>query len=164
MSFSIIVAFDRNKLIGKESSLPWHLPEDLKYFEDMTKGHSVVMGRKTHECIGKPLPNRQNIVLSSQLEPSSDLIVIRDIKELRNIERTTPTFIIGGHNIYKMFLPLSTKLYITEIDSQFSGDAYFPEFSLESWALVSQSKKIYSPDKSFTYCFKAYEQSPVEIL
>lgn len=122
---SIIVAMDKNRLIGAEGKLPWHLPADLKFFKEVTLGQIVVMGSKTFESIGKPLPNRINMVLSRKNGCTIQRVL--DLASGNNI------FVIGGAEVYKQFIPIADRLIITHINSEFSGDTYFPEFSYDDF-------------------------------
>lgn len=120
---SLIVAMDKNGLIGKDNSLPWSLPEDLKYFRKTTTGHSIVMGRKTFESLGRPLPNRTNIVLTRDHNFQAEgCLVVTDIQEVLQICENEEVFIIGGKQVYELFFPYVDKLYITKIEEEFTGD------------------------------------------
>lgn len=141
---SIIVAKAKNGVIGKEGVLPWDIPLDLKHFAQITKGHTVVMGRKTYESIiqrlGHALPNRKNIVITSQTAFSaSDCTVMHSVEGA--IKQFSgggeEVFVIGGSEIYKQFLPVTGKLYITEISLECAGDAFFPDYTASDWELVS---------------------------
>ena len=135
MIISLITAMDRNRLIGNNNQLPWHLPADFAHFKSVTMGKPVIMGRKTYESIGKPLPGRTNIVLSrdpdirfegvacvSSFEQA--LLLVADAEEV---------MVIGGSTIYEMLLPRANRLYLTYVDAEFEGDAWFPEFDKDQW-------------------------------
>ena len=139
MQLSLITAFDQNQLIGDGNALPWNIPEDLAYFKKITTGKTVVMGRKTYESIGRPLPNRRNIVLSNHMQSLPNIEVIKDYQQVLELAASESVFIIGGSEIYKLFLPFVTSLYITHIDSEFQGDTYFPSINLDNWAKVSET-------------------------
>jgi dihydrofolate reductase len=132
MGISIIVAMDKNGLIGSDGTLPWHIPADLKYFRETTQGNTVVMGRKTFDSIGRTLPNRRNIMLSRKQVYSSEYVhnieVYSRIETILQIAKTEEVFIIGGSEIYSQFLPYANRLYITHIDHEFDGDTYFPYY------------------------------------
>lgn len=133
MNLSIIAAMARNRVIGAGSKLPWHLSEDLKRFKKLTMGHPVVMGRKTFESIGKPLSGRDNLVLTRQraFHPNG-VTVAHSFEEILSIcGRSSEAFVIGGAEIFRMALPYANRLYLTQIDQDFKGDAYFPEFDLK---------------------------------
>jgi len=127
---ALIVAVARNGVIGKDGGLPWHVSEDLKHFKKTTHGHAVIMGRKTHDSIGRPLPKRRNIVVTRQtgtLFPGCE--AAHSLDEAIALARTTDDcpFIIGGASLYEEALPLATELHLTTIDEDVDGDAYFPE-------------------------------------
>ena len=123
---NIIAAVGKNLELGINNKLIWHLPEDLKYFKEVTTGKTVVMGKKTYESIGKPLPNRKNIVLTRQNISISEVEIIHNIKDVLNKKESI--FIIGGADVYKQFLPYANNIYLTEIDDQKEADTYFPKF------------------------------------
>jgi dihydrofolate reductase len=128
-----IAAMASNRVIGRNGTLPWHLPEDLKFFKKTTAGHPVLMGRKTFESIvaalGKPLPNRRNIVLSSTLAPQEGIEVIPDLASLSQLSAlTSPVYLIGGAQLYEALLPVCDELLLTWIDQAYEGDAFFPAF------------------------------------
>jgi dihydrofolate reductase len=136
MDISIITAFDKNQLIGSNNQLPWNIPEDLAYFKQQTLHHPIIMGRKTYESIGRPLPNRTNIVISSTL--SDDRVqVIRTLDDVFKLN-FPHVFVIGGNSLYNFFLPHSNKLYITHIDHVFQGDVFFPIINWSQWVLHSK--------------------------
>lgn len=124
---SLIVAVDKNLLIGNSKGMPWYIKEDLAYFREVTRGKTVVMGRKTFESIGRPLPNRRNIVITRTPKLIEGVEVINDLDKF--IAQSTPNedvFIIGGAEIYSQAYPYVEDLYVTHIDAEFSGDTYFP--------------------------------------
>ncbi|MBI2653965.1 type 3 dihydrofolate reductase [Candidatus Woesearchaeota archaeon] len=135
MIISLIAAMGRNKVIGKDNSLPWKLPEDMKRFKELTTGKPVVMGRKTFESIGKPLPNRKNIILTRDKNYKADgCIVVHSVNGALNAAKgSNEVMIIGGANIYGQFLPIANKMHLTLIDADFEGDAYFPEYDKNEW-------------------------------
>lgn len=157
----MIVAMDRNRLIGKDGALPWHLPNDLSYFKKMTLQQIVVMGRMTFESLSEPLPERRNIVLTSDLQFQADGVeVMRNTEDILDLAKNETVFIIGGAMVCKQFLPYTEKLYITSIDESFEGDVYFPPIQLSEWELDSEingktdEKNIY-PHKFLTYIRKS---------
>lgn len=128
-----IVAMASNRVIGRDGTLPWHLPEDLKFFKKTTSGHAVLMGRKTYDSIlqalGKPLPNRRNLVVSRLMEPSPGVEVLRDPTELSRLSGlTSPVYLIGGANLYEALLPRCDEILLTYISAAYEGDAHFPAF------------------------------------
>lgn len=124
-----IVAMASNRVIGRNGTLPWHYPEDLKFFKRTTLGHPILMGRSTYESIGRPLPGRQNIVLSRTLAPHDGLTIIRDVSELATACPAAETlFIIGGAQVYAELLPRCHGLYLTLVKEPHEGDTYLPPF------------------------------------
>ena len=120
-----IVGMASNRVIGKDGTLPWRLPEDLKFFKKTTLGHPILMGRKTFDSIGKPLPGRRNIVLSRTMEPREGVEVIHDIRDLVCDEEV---FLIGGAQLFETLLPECAGLYLTWIEHPYEGDTFFPPF------------------------------------
>ncbi|RBP42590.1 dihydrofolate reductase [Roseimicrobium gellanilyticum] len=128
-----VVAMASNRVIGRDGKLPWHLPEDLKFFKRTTLGHPVLMGRRTFESIltalGKPLPGRLNLVLSHTMEPREDVTVIRDVADIASMPGVkSPVYLIGGAQLYGSLLPQCSELILTYIEQPYEGDAYFPDF------------------------------------
>lgn len=156
---SIIVAKSRNNVIGKDNKLIWKIPDDLKRFKNLTTNHTIIMGRKTFESLGRVLPNRKHIVLTNDINYKVDnqnVIVINNVKELEQyIVDNEEHFVIGGAMIYKLLLPKCNKLYITEIDKDFEGDTFFPEIEKEDWEIL---KEEIGPkdDNEFTYKYVDY--------
>lgn len=139
----LVAAVARDLCIGKGGALPWRLPEDLKYFKRLTTGHAIVMGRKTFESIGKPLPNRRNIVVSRTSSPRPDVEVAPSLEAALELAWQTDAEpkIIGGGEIYRLALPLATRLYITWVDQDVSDcDAHFPEFRGAGFVQVSSER------------------------
>lgn len=141
---SIIVAVaGKNRVIGKRGSLPWYIPAELKRFKEITMGHPIIMGRKTHESIGKALPGRTNIIVTrGKGEGESEITIANSLEEAVRKASTSPgseeVFVIGGGQIYEQALPLADKLYLTYIDKEIEGDVFFPDYS-EFKRLVSES-------------------------
>lgn len=135
MILSIIAAMDRNHLIGNDNQLPWHLPADFAHFRAKTMGKPIVMGRKTFDSIGKPLPGRINIVLSRN--PGTQYEGVKCAGSLKDAISLVPDaeeiMIIGGSTIYEMLLPQVDRMYLTYVDGEFEGDAWFPEFDQSQW-------------------------------
>lgn len=141
MNISIIVAVaGKQRVIGKKGSLPWHIPEELKRFKEITMGHPIIMGRKTHESIGRVLPGRTNIVITH--DPNYQVegcVVVHSLDEaLQKTKDADEVFVIGGGQIYAEALPLANKLYLTYIDKEIEGDVFFPDYS-EFKKVVSES-------------------------
>jgi dihydrofolate reductase len=124
-----IVAMSSNRVIGRDGTLPWHFPEDLKFFKRTTLGHPILMGRTTFESIGRPLPGRQNIVLSRTMLPREGITVIRDVSELaQHCPADSTVFVIGGAQVYGDLLPQCAGLYLTWIEQPYEGDTFLPAF------------------------------------
>jgi len=123
-----IVAMAENRVIGNAGTIPWHLPEDFKFFKATTMGHAVLMGRKTYESIGKPLPGRENIVLSLTISETPGVTVIQSIDDLKEPTDGRDLFVIGGEEIYRLLLPRIQELYVTKVPRTIEGDTRFPEF------------------------------------
>ncbi len=160
MSLSIVVAMDENRLIGKDNKLPWHLPADLAYFKKITTGKSIVMGRKTYDSIGRPLPNRRNIVISRN---SKTLItgceVLTSIDEvLSTTKDEDEVMIIGGASLCEQLLPQVSRLYITKIEGEFDGDVYFPEYDESDWRQVICESHLPDASNQYPYHFLVLER------
>ena len=137
MNISIIVAMSKNRVIGKDNTMPWHLSDDLKNFKSITMGKTIIMGRLTYESIGKPLPGRNNIILSRSLTLST-VPVYKTINDaLQSVKDEEEIFIIGGSEIYSQTIDLATRIFITKIDEIIQGDKYFPDVDFKAWDLVS---------------------------
>lgn len=153
----MIVAKSKNNVIGKDNQLIWNLPEDLRYFKEVTMGKTVVMGRKTYESIGKPLPGRKNVVLTrnpSQLE-GEDVICVTSVDEIFKLAETEKVIIIGGEKVYEEFFDHCDILYATEIEKVVQGDAFFPQIKKKQWELISSVKGLESTRENH-YEFKIY--------
>ncbi len=134
---NIIVAMAPNRVIGKNNKLPWHIPDDLKNFKRLTTGNTVIMGRKTYESIGRPLPNRKNIVISTSM-PTTDVVTVckslqEGIMEAKLFGKDV--FIIGGASLYEQIIPLADKMFISYVKRDYDGDVYFPEFDENEWEI-----------------------------
>jgi dihydrofolate reductase len=156
---AIIAAVARNGVIGRRNRMPWHLPEDLKRFRGLTLGHAVIMGRRTFESIGKPLGGRNNIVVTRSLDwTGSGCHAARSIETaLAAVHEREDAFVIGGAEIYALALPFARRLYITEIERDFEGDAFFPEFDRSRWREVSRESRVLGGTAGFSYHFVAYD-------
>lgn len=157
---TLIVAAAENNIIGKNNQMPWHLPNDFKYFKKNTLEHSVVMGRKTYESIGKPLPDRRNIILTRDLKYSNEEVdVANSIQEIINYCRDErEIFIIGGAEVYKQTLPLANKVLMTRVHTTLDGDAAFPELMDYDWQLVTAEKHKKDDKHAFDYTFEVWER------
>ncbi len=141
---SLIFAMDKNNLIGKDNSLPWHYSEDLKYFKNTTKGHKVLMGDNTYLSIGKALPNRTNYVATLNKDfKADDAIIIGDLISFlkENEEKEEEIFVIGGKMIYTLSLPYAKRLYITHINATHEGNIYFPQIDYSKYDLIKSEEK-----------------------
>lgn len=146
-----------NRVIGKNNSLIWNLPNDLKRFKQLTTGSSVVMGRKTYESIGRPLPNRRNIVISRDQNLFIDgCDVVSSLSESLLL-CNNDCFIIGGGEIYKQTLPIADKIYVTLIEDKFEGDTYFPELD-SSWHVLIKESFTADKKNNYNYSFIEYER------
>lgn len=139
---SLIAAMDRNRLIGNNNQLPWHLPADFAHFKAVTMGKPIVMGRKTYESIGKPLPGRENIVLTRSADLNIVGVTVRASLEsaIDGVEGADELMIIGGSTIYQQAMSMVDRMYITEVDAEFVGDAWFPEFNPEDWQVTADDR------------------------
>ncbi|QHT46816.1 dihydrofolate reductase [Bacillus sp. SB49] len=159
---SFIFAMDKNRLIGKDNDLPWHIPNDFKFFKDMTWGKTIIMGRKTFESFGKPLPERKHIVITSNPDYDRDgCTVIHSMEDILKLERDEPDkewFVIGGAVLFEKMLPHADRMYLTYIDESFEGDTYFPAFRLEDWGLVAETKGLKDEKNPYDYYFRTYEK------
>ena len=162
MNISIVAAIADNNVIGKNNQLIWHIPEDLKHFKNLTTGHTIIMGRKTYESIGKALPNRKTIIISRQnnyfatgciVVPTIDaaLLLAKDEKEV---------FVAGGGEIYRQVinLPCTTRLYITKISADFDGDTLFPDIDPHQWELISEEERLPDDKNPYPYAFQTYKR------
>ena len=132
MTWKAIAALAENRVIGAGGKIPWHLPEDFKFFREQTTGHTVVMGRKTWESLGRPLPRRRNVVVSRTLVPGENMlpgaVVVKSLDEVDALPPAGDIWIIGGAEIYAQALPWCAELYLTHVTGTFEGDAFFPEY------------------------------------
>ena len=157
---SIIAAIANNNVIGKDNGLIWHLPEDLKRFKKLTTGHTIIMGRKTFESLGRVLPNRKHIVLckSGKLQIKNENVeIVTDIEQLKpNIKSKEENFVIGGASIYQLLIPYANKMYITKIHHSFEGDTFFPKIDEAQWKIVAKEKGIKNEENPYEYEYIDY--------
>lgn len=140
---SLIAAHDKNRGIGIHNKIPWHIPEDLKHFKEITMNHPVIMGRKTYESIGKPLPGRTNIVVTRDQNYSADVKVVHSIDEAISYAKTIDQeeiFIIGGAEIFRQSIDKADKLYVTIVDGVYKADTFFPDYSAFKLSSTSDVK------------------------
>lgn len=160
MILALIAGMDKNHLIGKNNQLPWRLPADLKHFKKLTIGHPIIMGRKTFESLGKPLPQRTNIVLTRDQNFSAEgCIVVHSPDEAIQQAKQHDTeiaFIIGGSNIFELMLPFVERMYLTFIHDSFEGDAFFPNLDWKMWKEVSRENHAPDEKNPYPYSFVTY--------
>ena len=160
---SIIVAKAKNNIIGKNNSLVWHLPEDLKHFRKLTTGHTIIMGRKTFESLGRVLPDRKHIIFSQNPDfkvNDENVEVVHSLLQIQDlIEGEEEAFVIGGAMIYNFLMPYVKKMYVTQINEEFEGDAFFPKIDEKVWKKTSEEKGIKDEENKLDYEFITYERS-----
>lgn len=163
---SAIVAMDKNRVIGKDNDMPWHLSDDFKYFKKTTLNHHIIMGRKCFESIGRPLPKRTNIILTrNPFYLVSNCLVMSSLEEALSLAEENgddEPFICGGGQIYEMGLPFCDRLYITEVDTEVEGNKedliYFPEIDKENWEMVWEEQHPKDERHEHAFTFKRYER------
>lgn len=159
---SFMLAMDRNRVIGLNNDLPWHLPKDFRFFKERTSGHTVIMGRKTYDSLDGALPNRKNVVVTRKnMTFPEDVEIITDLKKIPEWNKSNPNeelFVIGGGNIFEQVLPYADRMYITFIDETFDGDAFFPEFNEEEWNITSREKGEKDDKNPYDYYFLQYDR------
>lgn len=163
MLVSAIVAAARNLVIGHQNQIPWYLPADLKYFKKVTTGHHVIMGRKSFESIGKPLPNRTNVVITRDLFfVATGCTVVHSLGEALELSEAhgeTEAFIIGGGEIYRQSWPYLDRIYLTEVDIEpEEGDVHFPKINEEEWRELSREAHAADEKNAFGYVFRILER------
>lgn len=160
MSISIIVAMDEGGMIGFNNQLPWHLPADLAYFKQCTVNKTIIMGRKTYESIGKPLPNRTNIVVTSKKDyKAPGCLVMHSVEQvLKEKVGEEEVVVIGGASVYEAFLPLATRLYITRVRHEVVGDTVFPNYDKTSWRLMREVYREADVKNPYGMTFCVYER------
>lgn len=159
---SIIVAKAKNNVIGKNNELIWHLSEDLKRFKKLTTGHTIIMGRKTFQALGRVLPERKHIIFSQNPDFKVDdpnVEIVHSMLQIQEyIENDEENFVLGGAMIYNLLMPYVTKMYVTQIDKEFEGDAFFPRIDEEKWKEIERIPGIKDEENSFNYEFITYEK------
>lgn len=162
MRLSAITAISQNNIIGKNNSLPWHLPADMRFFKKTTMGHPIIMGRKTYESFKKALPGRTNIVVTRQTNYSlTDATVVHSLEEAINEAQKTESeeaFILGGAQIFEQSLPLIDRLYLTRIYEEFDGDIEFPEFDVTQWEMTGIEPHEPDDKNKFYYAFQLWNK------
>ncbi|MGJ8688855.1 MAG: dihydrofolate reductase [Gammaproteobacteria bacterium] len=170
MKLALIWAMSRNRTIGRNNALPWHLSEDLQYFKRVTMGKPIIMGRKTYESIGRPLPGRANIVITKDLDFTAPGIkVVHSLEDARAlaesialIDGADEAVIIGGAQIYALALPVADRLYLTQVHAEVEGDAHFPVFDLTQWEELGREDFLAAGPNPYDYSFVVLERPTAE--
>ena len=164
MKVSLIVAMDKNRVIGKNNDIPWRIPKDWAYVKNITIGHPIILGRRNLESIGRALPRRRNIILTRDRDFNFDgCEIVHSVKGVFDICRNEEEiFIFGGEQIYKLFLPYVKKMYITKIHHEFEGDIFFPKINLAEWQEISVEKGVMDDQNPYNYYFHVYEKDLVQ--
>lgn len=161
MKISLIVAMASNRIIGINNQMPWHLSADLKKFKQITMGSPILMGRKTYESIGRPLPGRTNVIISRNPDyRQAGCLVFNDIEQaiVHCCQNHDEIFFIGGADLYQTMLPRAKTIYLTEIKQAFAGDSFFPEIDAAAWTEVEREDIDDDPDVLFSYSFLKLEK------
>jgi dihydrofolate reductase len=161
-ALEILVAVAANGVIGDRNRLPWHLPADLKRFRALTTGHAMVMGRRTWDSIGRALPERQSIVITHQrdfIAPGADVAFSLE-DALARVVRPDPVYCIGGGDTFRIALPFTRRMHVTQIAAAFEGDAFFPEYDKKDWREAAREVHPAGTDAPFAYAFVTYERVP----
>jgi dihydrofolate reductase len=160
MKLALIVATDEAGLIGKNNDLPWRLSADLQYFKRITMGKPIIMGRKTHESIGRPLPGRDNIIITSDREYQAEgCIVTHSITEaLEACQGAEQAMIMGGSSLYEQCLPMVDMIYLTQVHATLEGDTWFPEWDKNEWQCISEEKHPADDKNEYPYSFMVYQR------
>lgn len=160
MKTSLIVAMTPTRVIGINNSLPWHLPAELQNFRKLTMGHPIIMGRKTYDSIGRPLPGRQNIVITTNRDYKSEGVdVVYSIKEaIQRCKDTDEAFIIGGAKIFEETINIADKLYLTLVHADVKGDVFFPELNMNQWKEIERTSREADEKNIYNYDVIVYEQ------
>jgi dihydrofolate reductase len=158
---ALIVAVNRNGVIGNKGTLPWHIPADLKWFKRHTTGHAIIMGKRTYESIGKPLPNRRMVIVSTTLTEAPGCEVYPSLALALDAARQTDAmpFVIGGHAMYQAALPLATHVYLTRVERNVDGDTFFPAFDEQGWNVTTREE---APELGVT--FLVYQRSAAVLV
>jgi dihydrofolate reductase len=158
MRLSIIAAMAKNRVIGINNSLPWHLPEDLKHFKALTMGHHIIMGRKTFESIGKPLPGRTTVIVTRSRDYQVPAcITVHSVQEaVEACQGDEEAFFVGGADLYLQALAVANRIYLTEIQAEYAGDAHFPVFDPELWQETAREKHVSEAEK-LAYHFVTFD-------
>jgi dihydrofolate reductase len=159
MIVSAVVAISENHVIGKDNKLLWYLPNDLKHFKEITSGHTIIMGRKTYESVGKPLPRRRNIIITRQDITIEGCEVVNSIQAaLALCKDEKEVFIVGGAEIYRQSINLTNRIYLTIVHKEFEGDSFFPEINKQEWREVSSEDHQPDEKNQLPYSFITLER------
>jgi len=158
---ALVVAAAENNVIGKDNNLIWHLPADLQHFKSITMGHPMLMGRKTFESIGKPLPGRTTIIITTQQDYKAEgCVVTHSLQEAieKGRELDEQLYVIGGAEIYRRILPQADTIYLTRVHESFDGDAYFPELQEDAWQLIAEEHHEPDEKNKYSYTFQTLKR------
>ncbi len=164
MTVSLIAAMAENRLIGRDAALPWHLPNDMRRFKELTTGHAVIMGRKTYDTLSGPLPNRRNVVITrNHSYQAPGVEVFHTIGgALHTATDPEEVFIAGGAEIYSLALPSADRIYLTVVHATLDGDTYFPTFTAKEWRLVEDIRYRSDEKHFYPYSFRLYERRAID--
>lgn len=157
---SLIAALDENGVIGRDGDLPWHLPKDLKRFKRLTTGHTMIMGRRTYESIGRALPDRRSLVLSRDASfQAPGIEVVGDLDAaLETAADDDEIFVIGGHDVFRLTLPRARRLYLTRVHAEVDGDIFFPQLDLSRWRLIEDVSHPGDERHTYAFSFRTYDR------
>jgi dihydrofolate reductase len=161
---ALVAAMAANRAIGKDGELPWHLPADLRFFKRLTTGHTVIMGRKTFDTVGRPLPDRWNVIVTRDRNyRQAGASVVHSIEEaLRMTRGDEISFVVGGAEIYRLALPYAHRLYLTVVHATPDGDTFFPEFDEREWELVEDVLHDADEQHAYAFSFRRYDRRTQE--
>ena len=161
MRISLVVAASTNNIIGRDGELPWHIGEDLRHFKAVTMGHPIVMGRRTFESIGRALPGRLNIVVTRNPDYAAEGCTVVDspAAALRVADGADEVMIIGGSEIYRLFLPMAERIYLTRVEVEIDGDASFPALEPDAWRLVDEQRFEADENREYTFRFQTLDRA-----
>lgn len=160
---ALIAALNRRRVIGRDNQLPWHIPSDLRHFRQITMGKPLIMGRRNHESIGRALPGRKNIILTRDPLFTADGCQVANTAEqaLALAEGADEIMVIGGAEIYRLFLPRTQRMYLTWVDTDDDGDTYFPEYDPDEWTVTDERTQPAGPDTPVALTFQTLERRDV---
>lgn len=161
MIISLVVAAAQNNAIGKNGQMPWHLAGDMKYFKNITWGMPVIMGRKTFESLGTPLPGRKNIVITRQDLRADGIVIVKNLDDALFVANETDAkevFVIGGGEIYRLAFEKAKRIYLTRVKGEPEGDTFFPELDRKDWYLVSEEDHDADEKNNYGYSFQVWER------